>query len=273
MPENDNLLPPRCGVDTSRPSPARLYNTYTTGKDSYPVDGQVLQQMKTLGVEAELIGSQNRKFHNRAVRAVSEMGIDQILDIGTGIPATPNTHEIAQAVLPASRILYVDNDRIVVRHAEALLASGPAGATHYEELDVREPETVLAAARTHLDLSRPVAVLMIALLHFVDDQDQDPRHIVGTVMSQTAPGSCLVLSHMVDDHAPDLWRTVEDIYRKNAVPAQIRPWASVHRFFDGLRLLDPGLVPVTQWRPADDDSIAIKPGRVPLYGAIAVKPS
>ncbi|MFJ2217699.1 SAM-dependent methyltransferase [Streptomyces sp. NPDC101062] len=274
MPENNTPPPARPRIDTSRASPARTYNEYNGGKDSYLVDQQVRLQMEELGLEPGLIARENRKFHGRAVRTVAEMGIDQILDIGTGVPQSPNTHEIAQAVKPSTRVLYVDNDPIVVRHAEALLASGPEGATFYAEADAREPADVLAAASEHLDLQRPVVVLMIALLHFVEDNAGDPRHIVRTVMDAMAPGSVLVLTHMIDDHDPDTWRSVETIYRAAGIPAQIRPYEQVQGFFKGLELLGPGLLPVTQWRPDPaDDSVALKPGLVPIYGALAVKPA
>ncbi|MEV7869179.1 SAM-dependent methyltransferase [Streptomyces sp. NPDC088124] len=274
MSDHNDPPPAKARRLTTHASPAGTYNQYLGGKDSYPVDEEVERRMEALGVEPQLIAGQNREFHQRAVRIVADqLGINQILDIGPGKPDdSPSTHEIAQQFLPAAEVLYVDNDPIVVRHAEARLRSGHHGATHYAEIDACEPQKLLAAAAKYLDLQRPVAVLMIALLHFVEDSDQDPRHIVRTVMEAMAPGSCLVLTHLVDDHSPETWRAVEAVYREEGMPAQIRPYDRVHALFEGLDLLDPGLVPVTQWHPAPDDiSIAIKPARVPLYGAIAVK--
>ncbi|TRV78064.1 SAM-dependent methyltransferase [Streptomyces sp. 130] len=231
-------------IDTSRPHPARVYDYLLGGKDHYPVDQELGEQMPEL---AKVGVAQNRAFMHRAARWAARAGIGQFLDIGTGIPTRPNLHQIVQEVDPAARVVYADNDPIVLRHAEALLVSSPEGATDYLEADVREPEKILAHARTVLDFGRPVALSMIALMHFLADED-DPYGITRTLVDALPAGSCLVLSHFTVDFLV-VDQAALDRYRSSGITLQPRSGAEVARFFDGLDLVEPGLVAAPRWHP------------------------
>ncbi len=217
---------------------------------------------------------ENRAFMQRAVHylAASE-GVSQYLDIGSGMPTAPNVHEIAQRVLPASRAVYVDNDPLVITHARALLRSGPEGMASYLYADIREPETILARASAVLDFSRPIALLLIAVLHFVPDE-WDPRAILATLIRALPPGSFLIASQITDEHDPATIRAAADIYRKaTGRPAQARQ-ADV---FDelvftghGLHIVDPGVVLVSEWR--NHSQPLPSAAEVSCYGAVARKP-
>ncbi|PZT73477.1 MULTISPECIES: SAM-dependent methyltransferase [unclassified Streptomyces] len=251
-------------IDTSRPHPARVYDYLLGGKDHYPVDQALGEQMP----EPAKVGvAQNRSFMHRAAAWAAREGIDQFLDIGTGIPTRPNLHQIVQEITPAARIVYTDNDPIVLRHAEALLVSTPEGVTDYLKADVRAPEKILDHARTVLDFERPVALSMIALMHFLADSD-DPYGITRTLVDALPAGSCLALSHFTVDflaaHQEALAR-----YRSSGITLQPRSGAEVARFFDGLDLVAPGLVAAPHWHgtPAPEhgeipDTIYAGVGRV-----------
>lgn len=228
-------------IDTTRPHPARVYDYLLGGKDNYPVDQELGEQLPPL---AKVVAAQNRAFMHRAVGWAARTGIDQFLDIGTGIPTRPNLHQIVQEVDPAARVVYTDNDPIVLRHAEALLISTPEGATDYLDADVREPEKILDHARTLLDFDRPVALSLIALMHFLPDED-DPYGITRTLLDALPVGSCLILSHYTSEFIPaDQDRT--DTYR-SSISLRPRTRSEVERFFDGLDLVDPGLVMASLW--------------------------
>ncbi|MFJ3088551.1 SAM-dependent methyltransferase [Streptomyces sp. NPDC086838] len=252
-------------VDTSRPHPARVYDYLLGGKDHYPVDQALGEQMPEL---AKVGVAQNRAFMHRAADWAARAGIDQFLDIGTGIPTRPNLHQIVQEVNPAARIVYTDNDPIVLRHAEALLVSTPEGATDYLQADVRDPEKILARARTVLDFERPVALSMIALMHFLADED-DPYGITRTLLGALPAGSALVLSHFTKDFL-SAEQDKTDEYRASGITLRPRSRAEVSRFFDGLDLVGPGVVTAPQWHcgtPAPErrettDSFHVGVGRV-----------
>ncbi|NED10280.1 SAM-dependent methyltransferase [Streptomyces sp. SID9124] len=229
-------------VDTGRAHPARVYDYLLGGKDHYPVDQALGEQMPEL---AKVGVAQNRAFMRRAAGWAARSGIDQFLDIGTGIPTRPNLHQIVQEIDPAARIVYTDNDPIVLRHAEALLVSSPEGATDYLEADVRDPEKILAHARTVLDFERPVALSMIALMHFLAEED-DPYGIARTLVDALPPGSCLALSHFTVDFLV-VDQEALDRYRSSGITLQPRDRAEVARFFDGLDMVGPGLVPAPRW--------------------------
>ena len=187
-----------------------------------------------------------------ACRAVRSTGIRQFLDIGTGLPAANNTHEVAQGAAPECRVVYVDNDPVVLSHAKALLASGPGGATAYVDADLRDPETILAAAAEALDFSRPVAVMLMAILQHISDQD-DPYAIVARLAASVPSGSYLALSHPARDiEAAAMAEIADTMNGLVAEKVTHRTRAGVLRFFDGLELVEPGVVPVPQWRPASD---------------------
>ncbi|MFJ6610132.1 SAM-dependent methyltransferase [Streptomyces sp. NPDC091289] len=236
-------------IDTSKPHPARVYDWLLGGKDNYPVDQEVGEK---LPAEARANAARNRAFMHRAAAWLAREGVDQFLDVGTGIPTAPNLHQIVQRITPAARIVYADNDPIVLRHAEALLVSSPEGATDYLHADVREPEAILGQARKALDFDRPIALSLIALMHFLRDED-DPYGITRTLVGALAPGSFLVLSHGTADQHPELREETERAYRKGAIALRMRTRAEVEPFFEGLELVAPGLVPAAEWyqeRPA-----------------------
>ncbi|MFD5114786.1 SAM-dependent methyltransferase [Streptomyces sp. NPDC058391] len=234
---------PKPQVDTSKPHPARVYDYLLGGKDNYPVDREVGQQLPEIG---KLSARQNRAFMHRASAWLAGTGIDQFLDIGTGIPTAPNLHQIVQRISPKARVVYTDNDPIVLRHAQALLVSTPDGATDYIQADVRRPEVILDHARTFLDFSRPVAMSLIALMHFIPDEN-DPYGIVRTLVDALPPGSCLVLSHGTFDFHPQLAAQVTGTYGKGGINLRFRSRTEVELFFDGLDLVDPGVVTAPEW--------------------------
>lgn len=225
------------------PHPARVYDWLLGGKDHYLVDQEVGEK---LPAEARGNAARNRAFMHRAAAWLAGQGVDQFLDIGTGIPTEPNLHQIVQALIPSARVVYADNDPIVLRHAEALLVSTEEGATDYIQADVRDPEAILAHARSVLDFDRPVALSLIALLHFVPDGD-DPYGVTRALVDALPSGSWLVLSHGTADQHPELENDTKDAYKEGAIPLRMRSRAEVEPFFAGLELAEPGLVTATDW--------------------------
>lgn len=236
-------------IDTSRAHPARMYDYYLGGKDHYPIDEAAAKRTITLVPEIVEVARANRDFMHRAARLLAQRGVTQFLDIGTGIPTEPNLHQVAQEVNPAARVVYVDYDPIVLRHAEALLQSTPEGSTHYIQADVRDPEKILEEAARTLDFDKPVALSLIALLHFISDEFR-PYELVGQLLAPLAEGSHLVLSHVTGDFNPEGWAKAVELYRANGIPAQVRSQVECTGFFDGLDLLEPGVVPAPRWHPA-----------------------
>ncbi|WP_316743478.1 SAM-dependent methyltransferase [Streptomyces sp. MK7] len=230
-------------IDTSRPHPARVYDWLLGGKDNYPVDEEVAAKLPP---EARLNAMRNRAFMHRAAAWLAGNGIDQFLDIGTGIPTEPNLHQIVQGIAPSARIAYADNDPIVLRHAEALLVSSPEGSTDYIEADVRQPGTILDHARTFLDFTRPIALSMIALMHFITD-DENPYVLTRTLLDALPSGSYFMFSHGTTDEHPHLVKSVTTTYRKGEIPLRMRTRAEIEPFFEGLELVAPGLVTATRW--------------------------
>ncbi|MFF9771999.1 SAM-dependent methyltransferase [Streptomyces sp. NPDC014636] len=255
-------------IDTTRPHPARVYDWFLGGKDNYPVDEQLGRQIAAIDGGAPKAARANRAFMRRATRALAaETGIRQFLDIGTGIPTEPNLHQIAQSVVPDARVVYVDNDPIVLAHASALLRGTPEGVTEYVQADARNPHAILEQAARVLDLDRPVALSLIALLHFVADED-GAHGLVSTLVEALAPGSALVLSTMTADFEPENVRRGIAAYAAGGVTLVARSHAEVSTFFRGLDLLEPGIVPVADWRPDE----APADGPISLYGGVARKP-
>jgi|SRR6266568_4011543 len=255
--------------DTSVAHLARVYNYWLGGKDNYEADRKAGDQV--IQVQPEVVDSvrAGRAFLARVVRYLAgEVGIRQFLDIGTGIPTADNTHEVAQSVAPESRVVYVDNDPVVLAHARALLSSSPEGATDYLDADLRDTQTILTEAARTLDFSRPVAVMLIAVLHVIGNDD-DPYGIVASLMNAAPTGSYLALSHVVSDIEPQKMEEVRS--RLNRVMFQqstYRSHAEVTRFFDGLELVQPGVVRVQEWRP-DSEVEAKRTSR--LWGGVARK--
>ncbi|MFE9682095.1 SAM-dependent methyltransferase [Streptomyces sp. NPDC002701] len=230
-------------ITTDRAHPARVYDWLLGGKDNYPVDEAVGEQLPP---EARDAARQNRQFMHRAAAWLATQGVDQFLDIGTGIPTEPNLHQIVQGIVPTAKVVYTDNDPIVLRHAEALLISRAEGVTDYIEADVRQPETIVEHARRTLDFTRPIALSLIALMHFIPDE-QDAHAIVRALVATLPPGSFLVLSHAASDLYPELAEQVTAEYAKGGIQLGFRTRAEVSRFFDGLELVPPGLVTATEW--------------------------
>ncbi|MFJ4629856.1 SAM-dependent methyltransferase [Streptomyces sp. NPDC088847] len=259
-------------IDTSKPHPARVYDWFLGGKDNYPVDEQLGKQITALDPGAPRTARANRWFMQRATRlVVRQAGIRQFLDIGTGIPTAPNLHQIAQSTAPDARIVYVDNDPIVLAHAEALLRGTPEGATEYLQADAREPLTILQQASRVLDFDRPVALSLIALLHFIPDAD-GAHELVSTLVDALAPGSCLVLSAMTADLEPEKVERGIAAYAAGGVTLVARTHAEVSSIFKGLEPTDPGIVSVSDWHPelAENES-PLGDGPISLYGGVAFK--
>ncbi|MGI5451678.1 SAM-dependent methyltransferase [Streptomyces sp. CA-249302] len=234
---------PSVRIDTGKAHPARVYDWLLGGKDNYPVDEAVGEQLPP---EAKDAARQNRQFMHRAAAWLAGQSIDQFLDIGTGIPTEPNLHQIVQGIVPTAKVVYADNDPIVLRHAEALLVSRPEGATDYIEADVRRPDGIVQHARHVLDFSRPIALSLIALMHFITDEQGAPG-IVRDLVATLPPGSYLVLSHAASDLFPELAEQVTAEYAKGGIQLAFRTRPEVERFFGGLDLVPPGLVTATEW--------------------------
>lgn len=257
-------------IDTSRPHPARVYDWFLGGKDNYPVDEELGRRIAAMQGDAPRHARANRRFMERATRAVvRETGIRQFLDVGSGIPTEPNLHQIAQSVVPDARVVYVDNDPIVLAHAAALLRGTPEGVTEYLQADAREPERILERAASVLDLDRPVALSLIALLHFIADED-GAHELVDTLVGALAPGSCLVLSAMTADFDPENVNRGIAAYTASGVTLVARSHAEMGGFFEGLELLEPGIVSLSDWRPADEET-GENEGPVSLYGGVGLK--
>ncbi len=239
---------PAAVFDTSVPHIARVYNYWLGGKDHFAADRELAE--KFIAADPKVIAGvrANRAFLGRAVHFLAaEAGIRQFLDIGTGIPTASNTHEVAQRAAPDSHVVYVDNDPIVLTHARALLTSDPAGATDYIDADLRNTGTILAQAARMLDFSRPVAVMLVGILQCIPDED-DPPGIVAALMDAVPPGSYLAVSHPAADVYAQARAGAALLNEGLSSPIIFRTRAAVARFFDGLELVEPGLVSISQWR-------------------------
>ncbi|MCX0271753.1 SAM-dependent methyltransferase [Nocardia zapadnayensis] len=240
-------------VNRTVPSSARIYDYVLGGKDHYPVDRDAAEKVVAAFPTVRVAARQNRNFMQRAVNEITAAGVTQFLDIGTGIPTEPNLHQVAQAAQPAARVVYVDNDPIVLAHARALLVGTSEGRTTYIDADLTDPAAILAAPQLceTLDLARPVALSLIAVLHFLT-VEQDPYGVVATLVDALAPGSFVVASHITTALDPENMARALEVYRQSGVFAQSRSREEFARFFDGLELLEPGVVVANQWRPAGE---------------------
>ena len=261
-------------IDTSKPQAARMYDFYLGGKDNFQADRDTAQDLMRVVPTIRAAARENRAFLGRAVRyLVAEAGIRQFLDIGTGLPSANNVHEVAQDMAPSCRIVYVDNDPIVLAHARALLTSKPEGKTAYIHADLREPEKILnhPATRETLDFTQPMALMLVAVLHFVPDS-YEPRQIVRTLLDALPAGSYLVASHATGVYYADRGAAAARTYTERGVPFQFRDadeFAEVA--FNGLEMVDPGLVPVSEWRPDSDAPLPIA-AEIAWDGGVARKP-
>ncbi|MFB7410896.1 SAM-dependent methyltransferase [Streptomyces sp. NPDC056202] len=249
---------------------ARVWNYWLGGKDNYPVDRAVGDQVTGFYPSIGEVARADRAFLGRAVTFLAaDAGMRQFLDIGTGLPTADNTHEVAQRAAPDARIVYVDNDPIVLTHARALLTSAPEGVTEYVDADAHDPEKILAAAGATLDLSRPVAVMMLGILNFVLDTGE-ARTIVRTLMDAVPSGSHLVLTHPTLE--PELGgegnKAAMAFWNENATPPiTARSRAEIASFFDGLDLLEPGILSCSRWRATDEEAAVVA-----QFGAVGRKP-
>ena len=261
---------PPLPFDTKVAHVARVYNYWLGGKDNFAADRAAGEQAIKAFPEIGLSARSNRAFLARAVRFLAGEGeIRQFLDIGTGIPTANNTHEVAQSVAPTARIVYVDNDPVVLTHARALLTSDPAGATDYIDADLRDPRGILARAGRLLDFDRPVALMLMAVLQHLDEED-DPYRIVETLLESLPPGSYLAMSHPAKDiNAEAMARMAESLNKMMAEKVTFRDNPAVAKFFDGLELVDPGMVQASKWRPASESEAA---SPAALWAGVARKP-
>jgi S-adenosyl methyltransferase len=256
-------------IDSSVAHPARRYNYWLGGKDHFAADRESGDLLVAAFPTARIAALENRDFLRRSVRYLAEAGIRQFLDIGTGLPVPDNTHEIAQRIAPESRVLYVDNDPLVMTHARALTVGTPEGRTGYVEADLREPESILnhPQLKATLDLDRPVALLLIAVLHFIPDNDAAVA-AVRTLLDALPSGSYLVASNMTLDYAaPQQVAKHEELAAAGRTDAWPRDRAEFGRFFAGLDLVEPGIVVVSDWHPDRPATERASAADVSIYGA------
>ena len=267
-------------IDHSRPHSARIWNHWLGGKDNYPIDREVGDEFVAIFPGQVDIARHSRAFLGRAVRYLAgEAGIRQFLDIGTGLPTQNNTHEVAQAVAPESRIVYVDNDPLVLAHARALLTSTPEGACDYIDADLHDPEKILTTAARTLDFAQPIALMMLGIIGHIPDED-GPQEIVTHLVNALASGSYVVINDgtnvfhgqgngdMAEDSARA--RAIRRYIEAGGVAYHLRTPERIEGFFDGLELIHPGVVPVSRWRP--ESTRFGLPAEVDAFCGVARKP-
>jgi S-adenosyl methyltransferase len=244
-------------IDTGVPHTARIWNYWLGGKDHFAADREVGDQVRGQLPDIVTSARADRAFLNRAVRyLVAEAGIRQFLDVGTGLPTANNTHQVAQAVAPECHIVYADNDPMVLAHARALLTSSPEGVTEYIDADARDTESILSAAVPTLDFTRPVAVMLLGILNFIDD-DKEAQGVVDRLVAAVPAGSYLAIAHPTTEVNPEGSARAQQLWNASAKPPiTLRSLAQLESFFDGLEILDPGVVTCTKWRPEPGDTTA-----------------
>jgi hypothetical protein len=270
MTSNPSPRPASPKIDTSVPNSARVWNYFLGGKDNYQVDRDAGDEyVKTFPGIVD-IARTSRYFMARAVRLLAgEQGVRQFLDVGTGLPTVDNTHEVAQRAAPDARIVYVDNDALVLAHARALLTGSPEGATDYVDADIRDPDRILAAAADTLDLTRPVALMLIQVLGHIADDDE-AGSIVRALLAGLPSGSYLVISDGVDVANEELATALRRYNDSGASPYRLRFPDQIARLFDGLELAEPGVVRVSHWRP--EVPPLTPPADIETLGAVGRKP-
>jgi hypothetical protein len=261
-------------IDVSRPQTARMYDYYLGGKNHFAADRELAEKLLASVPSARTAARENRAFMGRAVRFLAgQAGIRQFLDIGTGLPTTNSVHEVAQAIAPAARVVYVDNDPLVLAHARALLSSAPEGRTAYIHADLRDPTAIVSnpAVREVLDFDQPVALMLVAILHFIPDKDH-PAEIIANLLGALPSGSYLVASHGTHEHDRAGFAVGQQAYQSSGVTARARDSGDFAELaFSGLQLVPPGVVLVSEWRP-DNPSPRPSPAEVGIYGGVARKP-
>jgi hypothetical protein len=260
--------PPSASIDTSKPSVARMYDYWLGGKDNFQVDRDAVHQLAQALPHGRQGAQENRAFLRRAVRYMARQGIRQFLDIGSGLPTQQNTHEVAQEINPDARVVYIDNDPVVLAHGRALLAT--EGNTTVTAADMRRPAEVLdhPEIRRLIDFDEPVGVLMIAMIHLLTVEERPA--VMGELRDVLVPGSYFAATHITKDgKSPDAVEQIESIYANTPTPAFVRDHAEIARFFDGFDLVDPGLVNIDRWRPDPQDPAPEATGW--MYGAVGRK--
>jgi hypothetical protein len=256
------------GIDITRPSVARMYDYYLGGKDNFEIDRAAVQRVEEAMPEIRQLAQENRAFLRRAVRYMARQGIRQFIDIGSGLPTAGNTHEIAQEIIPDARVVYVDNDPVVLIHGRAILATDENTAV--AAADMRRPAEVLEHPETVklIDFNEPVGVLLIAMTHFLTTAEQTP--VMGHLRDALPSGSYMTATHVTrDGHSADAVAQIEAVYASTPTPIYFREYEEVARLFEGFDLLDPGLVTVDTWHP-DLDDLAPEATRW-LYGGVGRK--
>ncbi|HEV2346320.1 MAG TPA: SAM-dependent methyltransferase [Actinocrinis sp.] len=258
-------------IDTGVAHPARMYDYYLGGRDNYQIDRDAAEEVLAVLPEGRDMARANRRFLGRAVRYLARNGIHQFLDIGTGIPGPDNTNDVAHSVQPEARVVYVDNDPIVLTHATALLARHDPKHTTVVQADLRDPSSIInhPRAREVLDFSQPIAILLVAVLHFIKHAEK-PHELVEELKRVMVPGSYLVVSHGTNDFEPDRANSAVQGYRQAAAPFVLRSRQEITRFFDGLELIEPGVVQIPWWQP--DGEVGPKAEQIWIYGGIGHKP-
>ncbi|WP_242902226.1 SAM-dependent methyltransferase [Actinomadura terrae] len=273
MPDSPDHGPPSVDLRTDVAHSARVYDYLLGGKDNYKADRAAAEDVIKVAPYMRTSVRANRNFMVRVARYLAaERGVRQFLDIGTGLPTSPNLHEVVQKVDPSCRVVYVDNDPIVLVHARALLTSTPEGQSRYIDADVSDPQSILAAPEVQetLDLSQPVGLCLIAVLHFLHDEAQ-AHGIVENLLEPLPSGSFLALSTIAIDSAPKQVSTAIKEYNARGIHSKARTKADIEGFFKGLELIEPGVTPVHHWRP-DDEARKIDDSQVSMYGGLAIKP-
>ena len=271
---NDTQEDMMARVDTSVPVSARIWNYWMGGNDYYPIDKQAGDAYAQMSPGVFDLARSSRAYLVRAVSyAAGDLGVRQFLDIGSGLPSNNPTHEVAQRVAPESRIVYVDHDPLVLAHARALLTSNPRGGTDYMEADLYDPGALVSLAQTKLAFSRPVAIMLMGVMGHVGDPDGDPgdevaRSILDRLKAALPSGGYLIMYEGINTD-PAQNEALKVYNSSGAIPYHVRHPEQVARFFDGLELEEPGLVPIHQWRP---DPGTVNPPEVPALGAIGKKP-
>jgi S-adenosyl methyltransferase len=260
---------PASEIQTGRPSPARIYDYWLGGRNNYEVDREVAETILAMAPSTRTCIRENRNFLLRSVQHLAEQGVRQFLDLGCGLPFPPNVHEVVQSVDPDARVVYVDSDPIVLTHAHALMESSDPGHIAVVYADVRDPEAILDHPDTRrvLDFDKRVGLLMVALLHFVPDHD-DPAGIIGRLLDRFPAGSRLVISHGTADFNPAGALEATESYHSTSTYSP-RSGKAIEAFFDGLTMVEPGLVPIAQW---PDVSVPARGELLGMYAGMGVKP-
>ncbi|GAA0503608.1 hypothetical protein GCM10011581_26220 [Saccharopolyspora subtropica] len=259
-------------IDLDKPNAARVYDYYLGGSHNFAVDRQMAEEAIAMWPELPLIMQANRAFLRRAVQYCVKRGVRQFLDLGSGIPTVDNVHEVAQREAPGARVVYVDTDPVAVAYSKNLLVGNPDA--DIVRADLRDPDQVLGAPEVAelLDLAQPVALMMVAVLHFIGDEDQ-PGRIIARYRDALAPGSFLVISHATAEGRPDVAGSHADLYRRRTTtPLTMRPKAQILAFFEGFELVDPGLVHLPLWRPASADDVGAHPERFTGLAGVGRRP-